>query len=163
MLGIFNKLFICLPNVDLSENVQISSVTSPRKGGFVRTPRTPPGDALDPLLSLMSAQDVEKFKQAVRSEPSLVSLISDKFCKSMYEANRYALYESIKDRRMVAHVNSLPLPKPVKKYLCLEYEMSEKFRMLSAKEENINEEQSEMRREKQTKEKDEQQENNEEQ
>ena len=100
---------------------------------------------IQPILSLMPAHDIKLFKQHMedmedkdQSQKLDLSLLSDTFCrpKLLKEANRYAMYETIKDRRMVVHVNLLPLPKPLKKYLCMDYEISEekarKFKSLSA-------------------------------
>ena len=91
-------------------------------------------------ISLMSADDVQGFREYVESFNYIhprqlkmtirtqngnlehcyfvdISLISSGFCKSLKEMCRCALYDSIRHRRMAAHVKSLPLPDALKEYL----------------------------------------------
>ena len=47
------------------------------------------------------------------------------FCLSLKDQCRRVLYQSVPQRRMAAHVKSLPLPKPLKKYLVFDRELPE--------------------------------------
>ena len=86
-----------------------------------------------PILSLMSAEDIHQFRKHVADTNAQqnknvdISLVSEHFCKSLSDSCRYVLYNHIKHRRMAAHVNSLPLPTTVKEYLCLGYNINEKY------------------------------------
>ena len=85
-------------------------------------------ELIHPIISLMSAKDIHAVRHMLErtTEKDVdISLVSDKFCKSLKETCRYVLYENIKDGRMAVHVKSLPLPTLLKKYLCFDYEINE--------------------------------------
>ena len=69
------------------------------------------------FMTLMSEPDIFRFRQYLASRNIDESSISDKFNKSFKEYCRFALYTHIRDRRMAAHVHTLPLPNEIKKYL----------------------------------------------
>ena len=80
-----------------------------------------------PFISLMSPKDIEQFRKLAANMKNVdMTLISDKFCKSLKDTCRSVLYGSVKDRRMAVHVSSLPLPKQIKQWLCFDCDINEK-------------------------------------
>ena len=83
----------------------------------------------------MSAEHIEQLRQLAATTNATdqknidTTLIADKSCKTLRDTCRSVLYGSVKDRRMAAHVNSLPLPKQIKEWLCFNYEISEKIQL----------------------------------
>ena len=83
-----------------------------------------------PFISLMSAKDIHQLRELAANinetyQKTVInmSLISD---KSLKESCRAVLYGCVKDRRMAVHVNSLPIKKQLKQWMCFDFEISEK-------------------------------------
>ena len=77
------------------------------------------------FMTLMSEQNLFRFRQHLASRNVDVNPVSDKFDKSLKEKCLCALYANIRDRRMPAHVNSLPLPKRLKEYLVFDNQIKQ--------------------------------------